>query len=82
MGGVSQRYRISRKVLNSLDERIPDGTGTIDWGRVVSDEFMAWWLALIMTTWYGIDVGGVYRKGGISDCLVLKTPRNVELILI
>ena len=53
---------IPQKILEKLDERIPDGTGTIDWKNFISEEFMSWWAFLMIQMWKDIDLGAVYRR--------------------
>ena len=47
---------IPRKILEKMEEKIPEGTGTIDWSKFISNQFMGWWMSLIVTTWNGIDL--------------------------
>ena len=54
---------IPRKILERLDERIPDGTGTVNWSGFISEEFMSWWVILAIDTWKDLDLGAVYRRG-------------------
>ena len=54
---------IPKKILEQIDERIADGTGTINWSSFLSKEFMVWWITLMMETWSSIDLGAVYRRG-------------------
>ena len=67
---------IPLKILDRVDECIPDGTGTVDWSKFISEEFMGWWSLLVVKTWKELELGAVYRRASpdkvfkIQVCLV------------
>ena len=46
---------VPRTILKAMEERIPEGTGTIDWGKFLSIGFLASWVGWVVTVWKGID---------------------------
>lgn len=46
----------------AIEERIPEGTGTIDWSDFLSMDFMAFWLYRIVEIFGDIDMSVIYRR--------------------
>ena len=70
---------IPRKILETMDERIPDGTGTVDWSGFISEEFMSWWVVLAIDTWKDLDLGAVYRRGKLDDACKVQVNLAIRL---
>ena len=53
---------IPQKILEKMDVRILDGAGISDRRNFISNEFMEWWLLLVIQTWEEIDLEVVFRR--------------------
>ena len=69
-----RNLEIPEKILQCIEERIPEGIGTVNWSEYLHINFVVYWVHKMYSTWSKLDLGVFYRRG-------LKLDELIEYIL-
>ena len=81
----------ARRILEAVEERVPEGSGTVDWSDFLSPEFMAWWFDRVLDVFSYETIPGICKIGmrtedrNISNLIVYLLKReknNIELMIV